>query len=280
MLQILRFELHKILRRPRTYISFAIVAAIAGIIQVALLVDGSSFVDFAIQGLSEGFALEGNILNGYFVTYIILQSLLVHVPLLVALVSGDSLAGEAAGGTLRLLLTKPHSRGTIVVAKFIAGALYALMLLFWLALVGLGLSVLLFGTSDMINLRSQEVVVLLENDILWRYVLAFLFAALAMTCVASLALLLSAFADNSIGPIVGTTGIVIFFTIVSNLGLPFFERFVKPWLFTTHMIGWKGFFNDPVPYGEIRTSVVVLLLYTLGFVGATVLYFRRKDIQS
>jgi len=55
-------------------------------------------------------------MNGYLLAYIILQLMLVHVPLLISLVAGDMISGEAAQGTLRVLLTKPISR-----AKLIAG---------------------------------------------------------------------------------------------------------------------------------------------------------------
>lgn len=279
MFSLLRIELYKIFRRPRTYIAFATVAAIAILIQVAMLVDGQSFVEFAFHSVGEQFEFGGNLLNGYLITYLVLQSLLVHVPLLVALVAGDGLAGEAASGTLRLLLTKPIGRGRVVMAKFFAAVIYATLLLMWLAVVGLGLSLILFGESDMIHLKSDQVVFLLKDDLLWRYTCAFAFAAVTMTCIAALALFLSAFADNSIGPIVSTVGIVIFFTIISNLGLPAFDR-IAPALFTTHLIGWKGFFSDPVPWGEIAVSALILLGYAALFLAATIFYFKRKDIQS
>lgn len=275
----LKLELYKIFRRPRTYISFAIITAITFVIQLAMLVDGSSFMDFALQGVGEQFDIQGNVLNGYLVTYLILQSLLIHIPLLVALVAGDALAGEANLGTLRLLFTKPVSRPKLVLVKFAASLIYTLMLLMWLAVVGLGLSLVLFGEGDMINLKSDAFVMLLKDDIMWRYLAAFCFAALAMTAVAALALLLSAFADNAIGPIISTMGIIVVLTILSNLELPLFNT-IKPYLLTTHMIGWKGFFDDPVPYGAIQCSALVLVIYTVLFITVTILYFNKKDIKS
>lgn len=276
---LLRTELKKIFRRPRTYVSFAIVAALAGIIQLALLVDGQSFVDFVLQGLEEQFAFSGKILNGYLVTYIILQTLLVNVPLLVAIVAADAISGEAATGTLRLLLTKPVSRTRLVLTKYAAAVVYSVLLLVWLAIVGLGLSILFFGVGDMLNLRSEEVVFLLQNDMLWRYAAAFGLAALAMACIAALSMLLSIFAENSIGPIITTMGIILFLTVISTLGLPFFEA-IKPWLFTTHIIAWKGFFSAPVPYDAILFSGGVLVFYIGAFLAAAVYFFRKKDIQS
>ncbi len=275
----LGLELYKIFRRPRTYISFLIMTAVTFLIQLAMYVDGSSFVSFAMQGVGEQFDISGNIMNGYLVTYLVLQSLLIHIPLLVALVAGDVLAGEANMGTMRLLLTKPVSRWQVVIVKYIASVLYALLLLVWLAVVGLGLSLLLFGTGDMINMKSDTFIMLLENDILWRYMLAFAFAALAMATVAALSVFMSVFADNSIGPIIGTMGVIVVLTIFSNLEIPLFNL-VKPYLFTTHMIAWKGFFDAPVPYDAILHSVLVLVAYIVVFIGATIVVFNKKDIQS
>ncbi len=279
MIQLLRIELYKIFKRPRTYISFGIVAAITFVIQLAMLTDGKTFIGFAIQGINEQFDIQGNMLNGYLVTYIILQSLLIHIPLLVALVAGDSLAGEANMGTLRLLLTKPITRPKLVLIKFVSSFLYTVLLIIWLAVVALFFSILLFGTGDMINLKSEAFIMILKDDVLWRYFAAFGFATLAMTTIASLALMLSAFADNSIGPIISTMGIVVVLTILSNLEIPLFSH-IKPYLFTTHMIGWKGFFDEPIPYAAIGKSCMVLVAYTVGFLATTIFYFNRKDIKT
>lgn len=279
MMQLLRIELYKIFRKPRTYISFGTVFAITALIQIALLANGKEFSDFILSGMNGQFDLGGNIMNGYFVTYLILGTLLVHVPLLVALVAGDALAGEAASGTLRLVLTRPISRAKLVLGKYLATLVYAVLLLIWLAIVGLLLSLLLFGAGDLIIAKSDQVVILLKSDIMWRYLCAFGFAALAMMAVAALSLFLSVFADNAIGPIVGTMGVVIVLTIVSNLDLPVFN-IIKPYLLTSHMLGWKGFFSDPVPVAAITKSAIVLGSYIVGLVGATIVIFNRKDIQS
>lgn len=279
MIHLLKIELFKIFKRPRTYISFGTITAITFVIQLAMLTDGKAFVNFALQGINEQFEIQGNILNGYLVTYIILQSLLVHIPLLVALVAGDALAGEANLGTLRLLLTKPISRPKLVMVKFLSSVIYTLILITWLALIALVFSLLLFGKGDMINLKSDSIILILQDDIMWRYLASFAFAALAMTTIAAMSMFLSAFADNAIGPIMTTMGIVVVLTILSNLALPLFSL-IKPYLFTSHMIGWKGFFDNPVPLKSILNSAGVLLLYTVGFVLGTIFYFNKKDIKS
>lgn len=279
MLTLLQIELYKIFRRSRTYISFAAIAAIVLLIQLAFYFDGDAYIQFMLQSLADTFTVEGNILNGYLICFIILQTLLIHIPLLIALVAGDMIAGEANMGTLRLLISKPVSRTGLITSKFLASAIYTLILLLWMAFLSLVLSILLFGVSDLIIFKSEVITILEKSDILWRYFAAFGFAAIAMITVAALSIFLSLFADNSIGPIISTMTIIIIFTILSTMDLPFFNM-LKPFIFTSHMLGWKGFFDDPVQYASVLKSAFILLLHIVVFVGAGMVIFRRKDILS
>lgn len=291
MWTVIQIELFKIFRRPRTYIAFAAITGLIGIIQFGLKLDGDAYVDFMMRDITSSITVEGKILNGYQVCYIVLQVLLVHVPLLIALVAADMVSGEANMGTLRIMLTKPISRTRLLLAKFIATMVYTLMLLIWLAILALFLNMIIFGTDDLFLLKSQYVVLLKKDDIFWRYVWAFGFAALAMTTVAALGFLFSLFAENSIGPIVATMSVIIFFTILSTLNIPVFNK-IKPFLFTTHMIGWKEFFDIKVNdaneaiVGSIQNpqriinSALVLFAHIIGFVTASVWIFKKKDVLS
>lgn len=291
MLSLLQIELFKIFKRPRTYISFGAVGMLVLIIQFGLKSDGKEYLDFMLRDLSVTFDIEGNILNGYLVCYIILQLLLVHVPLLVTLISGDLISGEANMGTLRLLLTKPVSRTQIILAKFLAATIYTFLLLIWMAVLALFVSMALFGTDDMLNLKSGYIVQLKSTDIFWRYICAFGFAALAMLTVAALGFFLSIFAENSIGPIVATMSIIVTFTILSTLDIPIFNA-IKPYLFTTHMIGWKGFFDVKVTeeneailgsvqnLAKVLQAAAVLGIHIIGLLVASIVVFNRKDVLS
>lgn len=290
MWTLLQIELFKIFKRPRTYIAFIAIAAIVTLIQLALYLDGKTYVGFMLQSI-ERFNVEGKILNGYFVCYFILQTLLIHVPLLIALVGGDMIAGEANMGTLRLLISKPISRSTLLISKFLAATIYTLLLLIWMAILSLFLSLLIFGSGDLMVFQSQVIIQIPASDVFWRYLAAFGFAAIAMTAVAALSFFLSLFAENSIGPIVAAMSIVIVCTILTTMDLPLFLA-IKPYLFTSHMLGWKGFFdiqategNSAVP-GSIQNlpgilrSASILVIHIIGFVTAAVVIFRKKDVLS
>src|ERR1700704_4369605 len=148
MWRLLQIELFKIFRKPRTYIGFGAITAMVIIIQIALKFDGEFYIELLLGSMKDSLEIPfTNILNGYFVCFIILNLLLIHIPLLIALVAGDSVAGEANMGTLRLIASKPVSRTGLMLAKFMATAIYTALLLIWLAFISLLLSVLIFGTN-------------------------------------------------------------------------------------------------------------------------------------
>ncbi len=279
MWQLTRIELFKIFSKPRTYISFGAIAAIIVLVQIALYVDGETYLDFLMSSVNASFSFEGKKINGYLVFFVILQTLLVHVPLLIALVGGDMIAGEANMGTLRLLVSKPVSRTKLLLSKFFATCVYTLLLLTFMALLGLGLSILLFGTSDLMIFKSETLVLLDRNDVLWRYAFAYGFAALSMITVAALSFLLSVFAENAIGPIIAAMSVIILFTILTTMDIELFNR-MKPYLFTNHMLNWKGFFDRPIDKPEVLKSALVLVGHIVLFVSLAIGLFRKKDILS
>jgi len=293
MLSLLKIELFKIFKRPRTYIAFAVIAVIIILIQIALKFGGEEYVGLMLSGMSGSFEEipAKDILNGYLVCFIILNLLLIHVPILVALVAGDAIAGEANMGTLRLIAAKPFSRVKLLTVKFIASVFYTLILLVWVAVLALFVSIAVFGVNWLGVPRELQFNVLEADDVMWRYALAFCFAAIGLICVAALAFMLSVFSDNSIGPIVATVCVIIVFTILTQLQIPFYDESVKPYLFTTHMLGWKGFFYVKGIEGEtvkgsienlpaILKSAAILIVYTAVFLGIGFWYFKRKDILS
>ena len=297
MWNLFQIELYKISRRPRTYIAFAAITAIIVIFQFAFKGDGESYMNLMLQNVQDNFALDkGKAINGYFMCYIILNTLLIQVPILIALIAGDAISGEANMGTLRLLLTKPISRTQIILVKFAASFVYTIGLLLWMAIMALFVSLLIFGVDDMLIFRvkgeESQILHITQDDVLWRYFAAFAYAAVALTVIAALSMVLSVFAENSIGPIIATVCIVIVCTVVSNINVPIIDKNVKPWLFTSYLVGWKGFFYiNSTEDGEtikgslenwpaIRNSLLILLGHIVVLLSIAIIAFRKKDILS
>jgi len=85
--------------------------------------------------------------------------------------------------------------------------------------------------------------------------------------------------------------VIVVVTILSTLDIPVFNA-IKPYLFTTHMIGWKGFFDVKVNHDneaivgtvqnldKVLQAAGVLGLHIVGLLIASVVVFKKKDILS
>lgn len=275
---ILGNEILKTALKWRSYISFVAVGIIVPLVEVALKLEGGGMGRAVTRGLSQDFFLVGNILNGYFVTQFIMNSLWIHIPFLVVLGAGDQLAGEATGGTFRLLLTRPATRTSILFAKYLTTLLYTAALVVFLAVLSLGLGVLLFGTGDLL-VPGRTIVIHPEGEALARLLLAFVLAVWGMWTVASLAFLFSSLVENAIGPLVGSMAVMIILYIVSNVPAELFES-VKPYLFTTYLDLWSKVLEEPIPWPGVLHSAGVLGAFSIGFYAVTWYIFVRKDVLS
>ncbi|MEI6310830.1 MAG: ABC transporter permease subunit [Bacteroidota bacterium] len=279
MLKLIGVELYKIYTKPRSYLGLLAITIIVCLIHIAMYSGGQEYLDFIFATFKDSFDVSGKILTGNLIAFIILQMLVVQMPLLVAFVTGDIISGEASGGTLRILAGKPYSRSHIFFSKFIACAIYTFVLVVWLGILAVVLGHLLFGSGDMMVLKTEGLVVLRDGDILWRYGYAFIIAFFILLLIASLAFCISSFAENSITPIVITMGLIIISTVIGTLEVPLFE-YIKPILFTTHMIIWRNMFDKPVPWNDILLSMSIVFSYTCLFTGIAWFHFTRKDILT
>jgi ABC-2 type transport system permease protein len=276
---LVRIECFKFLAKPRTYIGFLAISLIVLLIQIALWLDGQAYWDFLIQSLSQTFEIEGLSFNGNMVAFIVLQTLIIQMPLLVVLISGDIVSGEAQSGTLRSLLTKPVSRGKILLAKWIASEIYTIALVLWLGILAWLVSLWWFGPGDLVVLKSDGLTIIRNDDATWRFLCAFVIAFLSLSVINTFGFMLSTFAENSITPIISTMAIVVIFTIIGTFDIPLFDL-IKPWLFTTHTIIWRNLFDQPIDTELIRDSVMILIFHIALFLGISYWHFTRKDILS
>ena len=108
-------ELVKLLRRPRTWVSIGLLCLLPTIVAVFLAVTRigprpGSGPTFLSAVLSNGQLYPAAALG------IVLP---IFLPVAVAVVAGEAIAGEASSGTLRYLLARPVGRTHLLVAKLI-----------------------------------------------------------------------------------------------------------------------------------------------------------------
>ena len=280
-MKLLWLEIFKTFSRWRTYIAFGFIALIVILTEIVMKLSADEIMLRMMRSLQKDFLIFGNLLNGWFVTAFIMNSLHFHIPFLITLVAGDIVSSEATSGTVRLLLIRPPSRSKIITAKYLASLFYTTAIVLFLAFMCISLGLALFGSGDLVmNYATRfRIVFIPEAEIPVRMLLAFAAAIWSMTVVASMAFLFSTLAENSIGPIIGTMAVVVVFFLLGNFPFDFF-RTLSPYLFTTYMIFWQRFFDDPIPWQEIARSAIILGLHNIGLFLIAFVAYNRKDIKS
>jgi len=278
MRSVLGNELLKTYLRWRSYIAFIAIAVVVPLVLVAMKLNAEAMLRGATRGLSQDFLFLGNIVNGYFVTYFIMNALWIHVPFLLTLGAGDQLAGEATAGTFRILLTRPASRSRILTMKYLTTLFYTFTVVAFLVGLSVGLGLLLFGGGPLL-VPAKILTLLPAQEVPWRILLACLLATWGMWVVASLAFFFSSLVDNALGPIVGTMAVIIIFYVISGVPVDLF-RDMRPYLFTTYLDIWQKALESPIPWREVLESGLILGAFGVGFFGVTWYIFVRKDILS
>jgi ABC-2 type transport system permease protein len=275
------FETYKTFSRWRTYIGFIAIGVVVVVSVVVMKLSATEISSRMMKIFQKDFLISGNVLNGWFVTAFIMNTLHIHIPFLIALVAGDMVSGEATTGTVRFLLIRPPSRTRILIAKYLTALFYTAGVVLFFAGVCIVLGLILFGQGDLVvhHYGKFGIVLIPEAEIPVRMFLAFCAAFWSMTVVASLAFLFSTLAENSIGPIIGTMAVVIIFLVFSNLPLDFFRN-LSPYLFTHYMGLWQRFFDQPIPWKEIVRSILLLGIHHIFLFSMALIIYRRKDIKS
>src|SRR3954470_788718 len=266
-----RVEWMKALRRWRTYLIAAALAGIPIIMVVALKLSPPT-------GPNEGDGppfLEQILSNGMFAALtglVVIQPF--FLPLATGLFAGDAIAGEAQGGTLRYLLVRPVARTRLVLAKYTATMTLLASLLVWVIVCGLVAGGILFGVSSLPTLSGTTLSVV---DALARILGSALYMLLVVSGVASIGIFLSTLTDSAPGATVATIILAIASQILDNLES---LRAIHPYLPTHGWLAFTDLFRFPVEWSAMRGGVAISAAYTVIFLGAALLNFRRSDVTS
>ncbi len=272
-------ELIKVFSRWRTYIGFGAIAVVVPLVMWGFSLGGSVLQREMLQELGDEFIITGNLANGMWASYLLMNALFIHVPFLIILVAGDVVAGEGTAGTFRIYLTRPVSRSRILTAKLLAAATYSTGLVVFMGLLSLSVGNAWLGVGDVFILDDEGLLILPWDLALGRFGLAYLFAGCTMLTVTALAFLFSVMVTNPIGPIVGTMAVILVCMVLSAINIDSLA-WLTDHLFTSHFDLWQLAFYDLIPWDQVRGSLVNLGVYSLVFVVLAFVIFRRKDILT
>ncbi len=265
----LRSELRLVFTRRRNLAALVVLAAVPVFIAVAVKVSSPSSGGDGPEFFSSITS------NGLFVALSALTvELGLFLPLAVATVMGDSVAGEAQGGTLRYLLTVPVDRTRLLLVKLAAGLVFTLASTLVVAVTGVVVGVLLFGGGDLTLLSGTQIGF---GAGLLRVLAAAAYLALSLGALTAVGLFISTLTEQPIG---ATVAIVLFSSASYILDAIPQVSWLHPYLLTHHWLAFAGLLRAPVDWSGMLTGLYVAAAYVVVFGLAAWARFGHKDITS
>ena len=138
-------ELRLMLTRWRTWVSIALLAALPTVVAVFLSVSKVA----PRPGTGPAF-LSAVLENGALYPAAALAIVLpLFLPVAVAVVAGEAIAGEAQAGTLRYLLIRPVGRTRLLVAKLVSVVAYTMLAVLVVSVTAYVVGTQLFGSGPL-----------------------------------------------------------------------------------------------------------------------------------
>ena len=280
----IRVELVKLARRPRSWVAIGLLCLLP--ILVAVFVA----VTHVVPPPGQGPTLLSTVLsNGELFPAAALAIVLpIFLPVAVAVVAGDAIAGEASSGMLRYLLARPVGRTRLLVAKLISVIAYVLLAVIAVAVTSYAAGRILFGdkpvaltpggiaTSNIVA-NSLSGTAMTPLDVALRTAGAVAFIAVSMLGVGAIALFLSTLTDSALAAALGALAVLVASEVLVTLNA---ADAVSPYLPTEYWLSWVDFFRQPILWRDIDHGFAIQGVYVVVFLGAAWANFASKDVTS
>jgi ABC-2 type transport system permease protein len=267
-LRLYRSEVRLLLRRRRNQILVAVLAAIPIFIGVAVKISSPQN--------GEGPQFIGRITgNGLFLVFTaITVSIPFFLPLIISVVAGDAIAGEAGLGTLRYLLTVPVGRGRLLSVKTLAVATFTALAVLVVAIVGLITGALLFGLHSLVLLSGDTVSL---GDGLLRTLGIVVYVTIALFALAAGGLFISTLTENAIAAMASAVSIAVFSALLD--AVPQLSA-IHPALLTDHWLGYGELLRTSISAADLTRWTLLHLAYAAIFLSLAWSRITTKDVSS
>jgi ABC-2 type transport system permease protein len=224
----------------------------------------------------EGLAFLGQVTgNGVFLAFLTLVvELTLILPLAVAVVAGDSIAGEAGRGTLRYLLAVPAGRTRLLGIKFAAVVAFCLCACLLVAAVAVVLGAILFPVRP-VTLLSGTTIPLAAGLLRLLFVIGYI--AAAMAALGSVGLAISTFTEHAIGAIAAVLVIAVASEVADNVSQ---LAAVHPYLPTHWWLSFDALLRSPVAWTELAHGLLSFAVYAVIFCSVAWARFTTADVTS
>ncbi|HXW45550.1 MAG TPA: ABC transporter permease [Streptosporangiaceae bacterium] len=269
-LRFFRSELRLVYGRPRNLALLGVLAVIPVFLGVVF-----RFTISDDQGVGGPAFLNQLAGNGVFLALVVMPLMLaVILPLAMAVVAGDSIAGEASHGTLRGLLTVPAGRARLLTVKYAAIVAFAAGACLLVTAVALIMGLILFHTGPVTLLSGTTIS--LGAGVL-RIAVVALYAAAAMAALGAIGLAASTLTEHPVGAIAGLVVVVVSSEIAD--AVPQLSA-VHPYLPTHWWLSWSGLLTSPVDWSGVERGLVSFAVYIVIFGAFAWARLTSADITS
>jgi ABC-2 type transport system permease protein len=261
-----RSELMLIFGRRRNWFGLAVLAGVPILIAVVLRINNPTG-----RGGGDFFAFITD--SGVFVALAALTlELPLFLPLAVAAISADAVAGEANLGTLRYLLAVPVHRTRLLLVKYAAVMVFAAAATVLVAVVGAAIGVALFGAGSFVTLSGTTLPLVAG---LGRIALVCGYVVACLCALGAVGLFVSTLTEQPVAATIATTALAVVSQILD--ALPQLDR-IHPYLLTDHWMAYVDLLRDPMATDGVRAGLVSALAYVLIFGSAAWARLGSRDV--
>lgn len=267
--RLLGSEMRLVLGRRRNWFGLGVLALVPLLLAVMMRYSGG-------RGPGRGGDIFSQILsNGLFVPLAALTvEITVFLPLAMAMLAADSIAGEAHEGTLRYLLTVPVGRTRLLLTKFVSLVVGAFVGVFLVVVVGAAVGVALFGAGPMLTLSGTTIG---PWDALGRVLLAGLYVWAGMVALTALGLFISTLSEQPLAVIVIIMVIVAAMWILVGLEQ---AAWLHPYLLVNHWTAFIDLLRQPPSFDAMLAGLRLDAAYVVVFLAAAWARFRSKNVTG
>lgn len=214
--------------------------------------------------------------NGMFLALVVLELVLglLLLPLAMAVVSGESIAGEASLGTLRGLLIVPAGRSRMLAVKLAAIAVFSLVACLLVVVVSLIMGLILFHTGPVVLLSGNTIPL---SAGMARVLVLGAYAAAAMLSLGTIGMAASTLTQHPVGAIAGLLVLVVASEICDQV--PQLSA-IHSYLPTHFWLEWDGLFTSPVNWMPMLHGLVSFAVYGVIFCAVAWARLTSADITS
>lgn len=292
----IQVELMRLVRRPRTWMILTLLCALP--ILVAVFVAVTNLAPQPGQGPA---FLSAVLSDGSLYPAAGLAIVLpVFLPVSVAVLSGDAVAGEASTGMLRYLLTRPVARTRLLIAKLTGTMAFVLVAVILVAITSYITGVLAFGsgglrpvapTSSSGSIASPVTgtsiggtistslsgTPLTTAQLVERVAYGIGYITVSMLGVAAIALFLSTITDSALGAALGALAALVTSEVLATLDA---AASIKPYLPTNYWLAWIDLFREPILWHNVQRGLAIQAIYAAVFLGLAWANFSTKDVTG